>query len=177
MRADADTRLCDHPDCCEAGLYRAPRTRALDEYLWFCLEHVRAYNAAWDFYRGMSRGEIEAALRADISWQRPSWPFGAARRIDTGYRIRDDFGVFGEDPANGAGKRPNGDPFPPGREAEGAYAVLELPRGAGPEEIRARYVALVKELHPDANGGDKEAEERLKLVNDAYTTLKNANVI
>jgi curved DNA-binding protein CbpA len=42
------------------------------------------------------------------------------------------------------------------------------------EEIRARYRALVKKLHPDANGGDKSAEERLKVVNQAYSTLKAA---
>ena len=35
-----------------------------------------------------------------------------------------------------------------------------------------RYIELVKRLHPDANGGDKTAEDRLKLVNQAYTTLK-----
>jgi curved DNA-binding protein CbpA len=33
---------------------------------------------------------------------------------------------------------------------------------------------LVKRFHPDANGGDRDAEERLKLINDAYTTLKKA---
>jgi len=40
-------------------------------------------------------------------------------------------------------------------------------------EVKARYKELVKRHHPDTNGGDKEAEERLKLINQAYTTLKN----
>jgi curved DNA-binding protein CbpA len=31
---------------------------------------------------------------------------------------------------------------------------------------------LVKLHHPDAHGGDKEAEEKLKIINQAYTTLK-----
>ena len=34
----------------------------------------------------------------------------------------------------------------------------------------------MKQLHPDANGGDKEAEERLKLINQAYSTLKHSTL-
>jgi curved DNA-binding protein CbpA len=52
--------------------------------------------------------------------------------------------------------------------------VLELSPPVTWTEIRARYKSLVKQLHPDANGGDKSAEEQLKLVNQAYGTLKAA---
>ena len=38
--------------------------------------------------------------------------------------------------------------------------------------LKARYKELVKELHPDANGGDRAAEDRLKEINEAYATLK-----
>ena len=41
------------------------------------------------------------------------------------------------------------------------------------DDVKARYIELVKRFHPDTNGGDKTAEERLKLINEAYTTLKN----
>jgi curved DNA-binding protein CbpA len=40
--------------------------------------------------------------------------------------------------------------------------------------IRALYIELVKINHPDANGGDKESEERLKTINQALQTLKAA---
>src|ERR1700710_495594 len=73
----APGRTCEMPSCCGMGEYRAPKSRTtLQDYWWFCLEHVRAYNASWDFYKGMSPGQIEAQLRADTSWQRPSWPLG-----------------------------------------------------------------------------------------------------
>src|SRR5262245_40316569 len=73
----AGPRGCDHPGCAEQGQFRAPRSRSsLSEYYWFCLDHVRAYNAAWDYYRGMKPDEIEAARRADIVGNRPSWPLG-----------------------------------------------------------------------------------------------------
>ena len=65
------------PGCPLEGEYRAPKSRSqLRDYFWFCLDHVRAYNAAWDFYKGMSPGQIEAHLRDDTAWQRPTWPLG-----------------------------------------------------------------------------------------------------
>ena len=90
-------RRCDAPDCAEAGQYRAPRDRNLREFHWFCLDHVRAYNASWDFYKGMGPDEIEANLRADTSWQRPTWPLGrigGSGRFDPEI-LRDPLGVLG----------------------------------------------------------------------------------
>ena len=55
---------------------------------------------------------------------------------------------------------------------EQALAVLELTAPVTMAEIRTRYRTLVKKLHPDINGGDKSAEEQLKVVNQAYSTLK-----
>ena len=52
--------------------------------------------------------------------------------------------------------------------------MLDLKPPVTLKEVKARYKTLVKRLHPDANGGDKEAEERLKVVNQAYSTLKAA---
>ncbi len=73
----APGRSCDMPGCEAMGEYRAPKSRRnLSDYWWFCLEHVRAYNSTWDYYKGMSPGEIEAQLRSDTAWQRPSWPLG-----------------------------------------------------------------------------------------------------
>ena len=43
----APGRTCEMPSCCGMGEYRAPKSRTtLQDYWWFCLEHVRAYNAA-----------------------------------------------------------------------------------------------------------------------------------
>ena len=66
-------------------------------------------------------------------------------------------------------------PPKPQSEQEKAFAILDLEPQADATEIKARYIKLVKQLHPDANGGDPEAEERLKTVNQAYTTLKNGH--
>jgi DnaJ domain len=181
------TRLCDHPGCDAGGEFRAPRSRLeLDRYLWFCLDHVRQYNLAWNYYRGMSDAEIEAEIRRDTVWQRPSWRLG--ERHGPGPAVRDPFGVY-EGNGNGRdGRRANGHS---GSQAGGhtretaaraasardqALAVFDLDPPLTAVQLKARYKTLVKLHHPDAHGGDKAAEEKLKIINQAYATLKASYV-
>ena len=169
-------RRCDMPDCACVGEYRAPKSRAqLTSYYWFCLEHVRAYNAAWDYYAGMSTAEIEAHLRADTIWHRPTWPLGGGRppraRDPRTYRFRDHFGLF-DDFFEGPGGSPPGDRQRVPQPQAKALALFDLTAPVSFEEVKTRYKELVKQHHPDANGGDKAAEERLKLINEAYVILR-----
>jgi hypothetical protein len=174
-------RRCDMPDCACAGDYRAPKSRdQLTDYFWFCLDHVRAYNAAWDYYAGMSTAEIEAELRADTIWHRPTWPVGGRHgaprdarrpRDERQYRFRDTFGLFDDLFTPGAGADTTRRHRPPQPQAK-ALALFDLAAPVSFEEVRARYKELVKQHHPDANGGDKAAEERLKLINEAYVILR-----
>ena len=166
-------RPCDTPSCEEPGLYRAPKSRsALTDYYWFCLEHVKIYNKAWNYYADMTEAEIEALNRADTIWRRPTWPLGSQDREGTGsYRIRDCLGLFKVETKS---RVPEAEGVPPrGTPEERAVAVLDLEPPITLERVKARYKVLVKRLHPDANGGDSTAEERLKVINEAYTTLKN----
>ena len=175
--SDADTtaRVCDHPGCVSGGEFRAPKSRLdLHDYYWFCLEHVRAYNSAWNYYAGMNDSEIEAEIRHDTVWQRPSWRLGD--RYGPGYaaRIRDYFGMFSGGTQHG---RRNDNRAREAAERvlsarEQALAVFEIEPPFTPVRLKARYKALVKLHHPDAHGGDKVAEEKLKIVNQAYATLK-----
>lgn len=166
---DAPKRYCQVEGCFEVGDYRAPVSRdRLEDYYWFCLDHVRTYNKAWDYFAGMNEAEIEAQRRADTTWQRPSWPLGRSgerAEFGAGYRIHDGFGFFTGDEA--ATHRPR-----PQSEEQRALAVLDLEAPVTFEDVKSRYKTLVKVLHPDANGCDPEAEERLKAVNQAYAALK-----
>jgi len=54
---------------------------------------------------------------------------------------------------------------------EDYYSILELPQGAGPDEIKSSYRRLAMKWHPDRNPGSKEAEERFKKIAEAYSVL------
>jgi hypothetical protein len=166
----APGRACDMPDCAHAGEYRAPKSRThLNDYHWFCLQHVREYNARWDYYKGMSPGEIEANLRADISWGRPSWPLG---RLGSGMfddtMLRDPLHILEAGRA-----RPAAAPAAAPPDLVEPLAVLSLPWPVTLDVAKSRWKALAKQHHPDANGGDRGAEERLKTINMAYAALRD----
>ncbi len=172
-------RVCDHPGCEDDGIHRAPRDRdTLTSYYWFCLEHVRSYNSSWNFFGDMGQQEIEDYLHEDFTWHRPTWPLGGglrAGRISRDDAINDPYGVFG---AAGGEAEGSADEVPrrsPVGERD-ALAVLNLSPDATAGEIRTRYKELVKRLHPDANGGDRKAEDQLKTVIEAYRLLSGRQV-
>lgn len=160
-------RRCEWPGCGEEAAYPAPHSRRhIRLFRWFCLEHVRSYNASWNYYEGMTEGEVEADRRRDTVWQRPSWTLGGgpeARAFANG-TIHDDFGFFGEAPQ----------PGPPHSEEERALLVLDLRPPVTVTMVKSRYKELVKRHHPDANGGDRAAEERFKAISAAYQTVLNS---
>ena len=165
-------RPCDQPGCPHVGEHRAPRSRTdLNSYYWFCLPHVRAYNAAWDFYAGMSPDEIERAVREDVTWQRPTWPLGTrtgsrgSAGDDERVHVHDPFGFFHEEAGQPQPRRRQDSP------EDKALRILNLQGPVTVDEVKARYKALVKIHHPDRNGGDKAAEERFKDVAEAYKVL------
>jgi hypothetical protein len=163
-------RACDHPGCDYSGDFRAPKSRdALNDYYWFCLDHVRAYNASWNYYAGLNPEEIESMLRKDVTWDRPTWPLGrrmgGAGRFDSS-RIKDSFGIFGEEFGEQAQDR-----AAMNTPEISAMREMNLTAPLSVDMVRARYKELCKLHHPDTNGGDKDAEERFKRIGQAYKTL------
>jgi macrodomain Ter protein organizer (MatP/YcbG family) len=183
-------KTCDHPGCLAQGQFRAPKSRQkLNDYFWFCLDHVREYNSTWDYYAGMGPEEIEKSVRSSVVGDRPTWKLGQRSASGRQYKFGDGtrFDLFPEEVQAHIEARMGQAKRRAEKEAqararrklsaeEQALAVLELTSPIDWDAIKVRYKTLVKQLHPDANGGNKDAEERLKVVNQAYSTLKRAAI-
>ncbi len=177
-------RACEWPDCRRPADSRAPKSRDLpDQHYWFCQAHAGEYNRNWNFFSGMSEGEVRARMADDVATGgRPTWQFKASKfsreaaafsaKAGTGKGYGDPFGIFGRG-------RAAAEPAVArhlGKLERHAFADLDLPETADPAAIRARYAQLVKRCHPDANGGDRSAEHRLQKVIKAYKILRKAKL-
>ena len=165
-------RLCESPGCGGEGIYRAPKAAdRLREYHWFCLDHVREYNKSWNYCSGLSEAEIEQLIRADTQWERQTRPISHWQAHET--RLLDALNNIqgGEEEERAKTERLRRESNTP--EAK-ALRIFGLTPPVDYTSIKSRYIELVKLHHPDANGGDKAAEERLKTINQALQTLKAA---
>lgn len=176
---------CDHAGCAGFGTHRAPKGRGHEGQFWrFCLDHVRAYNASYNYFAGMPDTDVLAYQKDATIGHRPTWTMGvnpAAQRRAASARagfsepgMEDPFGVFRDRPGPAAA------PEPEQRRLKilerKALDTLDLPEAASAEEIKTRYKALVKRLHPDANGGDRSSEDKLRGIIQAYKTLRTAGL-
>jgi hypothetical protein len=177
--ADAG-RPCEAPGCPEPGEFRAPRSNrgetgdAARDWRWFCLDHVREFNASYNFYDGMTPDEIAAAQTPHPSWDRGTRPFASNANV-AGDAVADPLGILSGRYGVGAFARAsakNGKPV--SAKDRRALSVLQLDAEATFADIRARYKDLVRRYHPDSNGGDRAHEGKLQDVIDAYTHLKSA---
>lgn len=176
-------RGCDWPGCTGLGEHRAPRSRnELRTFYWFCLQHVRLYNKNWNYYEGLDDMQVEADVRKDTTWARPTWPLGSGPGATMAAGFKDPFGAFesadgvdnGDDAETEKAEKTSGrfgGAAPFSTPEEDAVRILGINGPLTASTIKARYKRLVKKHHPDANGGDKEAEERIKAINGAYQTL------
>ena len=189
VKPDQDRRLraelpgCEWPRCDAPATHRAPKGRLrASEYWRFCLDHVREYNNSYNFFEGMSDDAIAKYQKEDLTGHRPTWKMGSiggrkseAKRGSrgSGWAADDPFGLF-ERVASGGRARP----APEGRKVLNAQRraldVLGLEADAQRADIKARFKVLVKRHHPDANGGDRTSEDRLREIIQAYNYLKSA---
>lgn len=152
------------------------------QYFCFCLEHVREYNNSYNYFNGMSDEAVARYLKDATVGHRPTWSMGVKRGAN-GFR------------ADGQGPGSFSDPLGTyrqrrhrARETETAspryspvtmraLGALGLDEAANAETIKMRYKDLVKRNHPDANGGDRSCEEKLREIIHAYKTLRAARLV
>ena len=169
-------RPCAYPGCAEAGAYRAPRSPdSLDDYLWFCRDHVREYNLKWNFFQGQTEEEFQRFLDKDRVWGRETRPFG--QRPDEGRAwaragVNDPLEILGEKGTRGPAAPGPTRKLPPTERR--ALEILDARDNWTRTEIRKQYKSLVKDLHPDTNGGDRTDEDRLQEVVWAWDQIKDS---
>jgi hypothetical protein len=181
------TPHCAWEGCKEPGIYRAPKgNRAEGQYHNFCLEHVRHYNAAYNFFSGMDAAEVEEHVnRSTQTDGRPSWGLGAkpggynGPRMPNGKprnpearKFSDPLHIFARY-ARAQARNPQEPAARPMHEPDRrALETLGFDGRPRADEIKKAYKRLVKIHHPDANGGDKASEDRLRSIIAAYSHLK-----
>ncbi|MEZ5887565.1 MAG: DnaJ domain-containing protein [Paracoccaceae bacterium] len=172
---ETSSRACDHKGCAQAGQYRAPKSPdTLDDYFWFCRDHVREYNLKWNFFQGTTEEEFEKFIDKDRVWGRETKPFGKRGDEDRAWQrlgIDDPMELLGANATLNPG-RVAGRKLPPTERR--ALDILEAKDSWTKTEIRKQYKSLVKDLHPDMNGGDRSDEERLQEVVWAWDQLKDS---
>jgi hypothetical protein len=176
-RVEGAAERCAVRGCREPGEFRAPlipgNFDGPGSWQFLCLEHVRAYNARYNYFDGMSPDEIEAAQSPIAGWERSTRAF-ATNGADPGPVWRD----FA-DPldAIAARYRPELRRHPSGRFSAGeqnALGVLGLKEDVDRTGLRKRYSDLVRRYHPDRNGGNRSFEKQLADVIAAYQLLKGS---
>jgi hypothetical protein len=185
---EPEVRPCDWSGCQHPGTHKAPRARGGDgRYYMFCIDHVRQYNANYNYFDGMSDTQVAQFQKDAATGHRPTWKTGAdaldhgtakgAKSSDPdtlgGKKLNDPHGFFAYRAKRQAGA--DAEPRKYVRPLERkSLETLNLPETAGKAEIKAKFKELVKLHHPDANGGDKRSEDTLREIIQAYNILKGA---
>ena len=170
-------RECDKIDCKQKGEFKAPKSRKnLNEYYFFCLDHVKEYNKSWDFYRGLTVNQIENSMREDTIWNRPSWPLKG-----NPYKVIEQINNLYDDKINDLNLDNNKSNYFKNKifnerfttEENKALSILNVKLPITLEKIKKNYKKLVKIFHPDVNGNNKNAEEKFKEINKSYKIILN----
>lgn len=188
-KPEPEAPVCEFAGCDAPATARAPKGRELPGQYWnYCQPHAADYNKRYNFYAGLTEAEIQQMQEDEVrTGGRPTWEFkassrsreAAAKMTEEGGNWFDPFGVLGRrGRAKAAEAQRAADAARRlGRAETRAYEELELETTATPEQARAAYAALVRKFHPDSNGGDRSAEQRLQRVVKAWRTLKDARLV
>ena len=158
---------CQWAGCKEKASHRAPKGRENEKDYWrFCLEHVRQYNQSYNFFKGMNDAAVMAYQKDAHHRPSPDLEDGnrqGARRgrifaPSAAAAIRSACSAKACAASSRRARRPPGRSATPNARRS---IRLGLDIGATPHQVKMRFKELVKQFHPDANGGDRSTEDRL----------------
>jgi hypothetical protein len=169
------THPCAYPGCEDAGEYPAPRDpRNIYDRQYYCLRHIKEFNARWNGLNGFSPQEIFSMQHGGATWNRPTWKMGVgtksftAAKATMGMGVKDPFKLFEELQQQQVAPQPETSTLPP--DVREACAELGLTPPLTAAAVRKRYHKLAKEHHPDLNKS-AESADKIKRVNAAYKVV------
>ena len=164
--------ICDWNNCFDTGEYKAPVEKDNSKrYRLLCLAHVKEFNKNWNYFKGMDDEQVFDFLKSDMTWHKPTQSFSS---FDNFFKVlwnntlKDEF-----DKTKLRGEYNHMNQFKFDANDIKAFSILGASVGQKWEQIQDQFKTLVKKFHPDINLGNKEYEEKLKLITLAYTQLKN----
>ena len=163
--------ICDHKNCKKIGKYKAPIERDNSKkFKWLCLDHIKEFNHSWDYFKGMSDQEVCEFLKSDMTWHKPTQSFSSP---DNFFNIlwKNTINEERDILSNGYRKKFSTKINFSDKDRE-AFTIIELEAGEKWDKIQNQFKKLVKKYHPDMNAGNKNFEEKLKIITLAYTQLK-----
>tara|TARA_X000001036_G_scaffold1470_1_gene1210 strand:+ start:230 stop:886 length:657 start_codon:yes stop_codon:yes gene_type:complete len=183
---EASTRVCQVDDCNKEGKFRAPKSpKDLDNFFWFCLDHVKEYNNRWNYFQNHSEEEFDKELQLSKTWGRPTKPFGSKNEKDRVHSDGNSHLRFGLDDPYGLFKNKSDKNERSATQNEGGRKRLNLSEKKAlgilgaldtmtKSEIRKLYKILIKDLHPDMNEGKRDDEERMTEVVWAWEQINKS---
>jgi hypothetical protein len=172
--------VCEWHGCEQKATNKAPKGRGNDKEYWnYCLKHAREYNQSYNFFAGMNDAAVLAFQKDALTGHRPTWKMGTGKRQAkpgiAGLAGGDDpFGIFGAGMRNEQTAKQQTEQRQIRNAERKALDKLGLDVGATPAQVKIRFKELVKQFHPDVNGGDRSTEDRLVEVIQSYNYLKSA---
>lgn len=136
---------------------------------FLCLDHVRAFNAQYNFFDGMTPDEVSEAQSPLAGWAKDTV------RGKPAFSLGDPHELFAGAMRGAAASRgPSRTERWAGKGDAQALGALGLDRNATAADVRRAYRGLVRRYHPDSNGADRSHEGKLQAVVNAFTHLKSA---
>jgi len=179
VRAGEEPR-CEHAGCQRKATHRAPKGRDFEgQFYQFCVDHVREYNASYNYFAGMSDSALHAYQKDALTGHRPTWKTGvtggsgADSAVDAASLLRARLERLRKirEESEKARARPR-----VGKLALRALDTLGLDETADKALVRRRFKEMAKRLHPDLNDGDRSREDKLREIIDAYNYLKTVGL-
>lgn len=155
-------RICNAYKCKKEGVYPAPKSRnELNNYNFFCIDHIRDFNKSWNYFEGLNEDQLELEIRNATTWERPSWKFGT-KNLNYSYKKQFKFDANKFELSSEKSINP---------ELMNAWNILDLEPNTKIDDVKKKYKLLAKKWHPDTS---LDCEEKKKYKNEKFVIITNA---